>query len=174
MDLPQISRLLRKLNPRQEKVVRLFFGLGCQRPRSAREVAQEFGVSVQVIAGLLGAAQRRLTSSQLRQAARGEADLRRSSGLVLEARSTVDQSHLSTFRLQGISDRRAANSDRLGCFREPAHQQSENAALGGDAVLRAAAADRTWRVQFGTTKPTCCRRISLLTPGCWEGAGSNR
>jgi DNA-directed RNA polymerase sigma subunit (sigma70/sigma32) len=94
MDLPRISGLLRKLSPRQEKVIRLFFGLGCQRPHSAREVAQEWGVSVQRIAGLLGAAQRRLaqaglTSSQLRQAARGEADLRRLSWPVQEARSTV-------------------------------------------------------------------------------------
>ena len=60
MDLQRISGLLRKLSPRQEKVIRRLFGLGCQRPHSAREVAQEFGVSAQVIAGLLGAAQRRL------------------------------------------------------------------------------------------------------------------
>ena len=80
MDLQRISGLLRKLSPRQEKAIRLFFGLGCQRPHSAREVAQECGVSAQVIAGLLGAAQRRLaqdglSSSQLREAARWEADL---------------------------------------------------------------------------------------------------
>jgi Sigma-70, region 4 len=94
MDLERISDLLRKLSPRQEKVIRLFFGLGCQRPHSAQEVAQEFGVSVQAIAGLLGAAQRRLaqaglTSSQLRQAARGEADLRPSSSPRMEAGSKV-------------------------------------------------------------------------------------
>jgi DNA-directed RNA polymerase sigma subunit (sigma70/sigma32) len=94
MDLQRISGLLRKLSPRQEKAIRLFFGLGCQRPHSAREVAQEWGVSVPVIAGLLGAAQRRLaqaglTSSQLRQAARGEADLGRAPELFQEASSTV-------------------------------------------------------------------------------------
>jgi DNA-directed RNA polymerase sigma subunit (sigma70/sigma32) len=81
MDLQYISGLLRQLSPRQEKVIRLFFGLGCQRPHSAREVAQEWQVSVQSIAALLGAAQRRLaqaglTCSQLRQAARAEAGLR--------------------------------------------------------------------------------------------------
>jgi DNA-directed RNA polymerase sigma subunit (sigma70/sigma32) len=84
MDLQRISGLLRKLSPRQEKVIRLYFGLGCRQSHSAREVAHEFGVSAQVIAGLLGAAQRRLaqdglTSSQLREAARCEADLRHSS-----------------------------------------------------------------------------------------------
>jgi hypothetical protein len=36
MELPRISGLLRKLSPRQEKVVRLFFRLGCQRPHSAQ------------------------------------------------------------------------------------------------------------------------------------------
>jgi DNA-directed RNA polymerase sigma subunit (sigma70/sigma32) len=77
MDLQRISGLLRKLSPRQEKVIRLYFGLGCQQSHSAREVAHEFGVSAQVIAGVLGAAQRRLaqdglTFSQLREAADGK------------------------------------------------------------------------------------------------------
>jgi RNA polymerase primary sigma factor len=75
MDLPRISELLRKLSPRQEKVLRLYFGLGCRRCHSALEVAQEFGVTVPVIAGLLGVAQRRLkqdglTARHLRAAAR--------------------------------------------------------------------------------------------------------
>ena len=75
LDLDRISGLLRGLRPQQEKVIRLYFGLGCQRPHSAQELAEEFGVSAQVIAGILGAAQRRLaqdglTSSQLREAAR--------------------------------------------------------------------------------------------------------
>ena len=79
MDLPGISLRLRKLSPQQEKVIRLYFGLGCERPHSAREMAQEFGVSAQVIAGILGAAQRRLaqeglTSSHLREVARCEED----------------------------------------------------------------------------------------------------
>ncbi len=75
MHLDRITGLLRGLRPQQEKVIRLYFGLGCQRSHSAQEMAEEFGVSVQVIGGILGAAQRRLaqdglTSSQLREAAR--------------------------------------------------------------------------------------------------------
>jgi DNA-directed RNA polymerase sigma subunit (sigma70/sigma32) len=75
MDLEGICRLLRELSPRQEKVLRLYLGLGCERPHSAQEMAEEFGVSVQVIAGTIGAAQRRLaqeglTASDLREAAR--------------------------------------------------------------------------------------------------------
>ena len=80
----------------------LFFGLGCQRSHSAQEVAQAFGVSVQAVTGLLGAAQRRLaqaglTSSQLRQAAREEADLRPPSGPVQEARCT-ERRHTGSHR----------------------------------------------------------------------------
>jgi len=75
-----MAALLRKLTPRQEKVIRLYFGLGCQRPHSAEEVAQEFGVSVPVIAGIIGAAQRRLTQEgltprHLREAAGQESEL---------------------------------------------------------------------------------------------------
>jgi DNA-directed RNA polymerase sigma subunit (sigma70/sigma32) len=75
MDMDRVSRLLRGLRPRQEKVLRLYFGLGCERPHSAQEMAEEFGVSAQVIAGLIGAAQRRLAQeglagSDLREAAR--------------------------------------------------------------------------------------------------------
>ena len=75
MDMDGISRRLRGLRPRQEKVLRLYFGLGCERPHSAQEMAEEFGVSAQVIAGIIGAAQRRLaqeglTASDLREAAR--------------------------------------------------------------------------------------------------------
>jgi hypothetical protein len=75
MDLEGICRLLRELRPRQEKVLRLYLGLGCERPHSAQEMAEEFGVSVQVIAGTIGAAQRRLaqeglTACDLREAAR--------------------------------------------------------------------------------------------------------
>jgi DNA-directed RNA polymerase sigma subunit (sigma70/sigma32) len=93
MDLQRISELLRKLSPEQEKVIRLYFGLGCQQSHSAREVAHEFGVSAQVIAGVLGAAQRRLaqdglTPSHLREAARCEADLRHSSLPFNERRRT--------------------------------------------------------------------------------------
>ena len=83
MDLQGVSERLRKLSPQQEKVIRLYFGLGCERPHSAREMAQEFGVSAQVIAGILGAALRRLgreglASGDLREAARCESELRHS------------------------------------------------------------------------------------------------
>ena len=72
MDLAQIAGPLRKLTPRQEKVIRLYYGLGCQRPHAAAEVAQAFGVPVQAIAGILGVAQRRLAAEGLscRQSAR--------------------------------------------------------------------------------------------------------
>jgi hypothetical protein len=75
VDMDRISRVLRGLRPMQEKVLRLYFGLGCERPHSAQEMAEEFGLSVQVIAGTIGAAQRRLaqeglTASDLREAAR--------------------------------------------------------------------------------------------------------
>src|SRR5437667_5074410 len=78
---------LRKLTPRQEKVIRLYFGLGYQRPHSAQEVAQEFGVSVPVIAGIIGAGQRRLTQEgltprHLREAARQESEMRQRSAVV--------------------------------------------------------------------------------------------
>jgi len=68
------------LQPRQEKVIRLYFGLGCQRPHSALEIAEAFEVSSQVIAGILGAAESRLarlglTPIQMRAAARREAEL---------------------------------------------------------------------------------------------------
>src|ERR1022692_3738290 len=80
MDLTRISEILRMLQPRQEKMIRLYFGLGCQRPHSALEIAQAFEVSSQVIAGILGAAESRLarlglTPIQMRTAARREAEL---------------------------------------------------------------------------------------------------
>jgi hypothetical protein len=62
------------------KVIRLYFGLGCQRSHSALEITEAFEVSSQVIAGILGAAERRLvrlglTPIQMRAAARREAAL---------------------------------------------------------------------------------------------------
>jgi DNA-directed RNA polymerase sigma subunit (sigma70/sigma32) len=85
MDLKRISEILRRLPPRQEKVIRLYFGLGCQRSHSALEIAQAFAVSSQVIAGILGAAQRRLagiglTAIEIREAARWEAELQHQPG----------------------------------------------------------------------------------------------
>ena len=80
MNLDDTAALLRKLPAQQEKVVRLYFGLGCRRPHSAEEMAQEFGVSERAIAALLGAAQRRLardglTTNELVAAARQQAEL---------------------------------------------------------------------------------------------------
>jgi hypothetical protein len=80
VDMDRIGGLLRGLRSMQEKVLRLYFGLGCKRPHSAQEMAEEFGVSGQAIAGTIGGAQRRLaqeglTANDLREAARrtGEA-----------------------------------------------------------------------------------------------------
>ena len=75
MDMDRISRPVRGLRPLQEKVLRLYFGLGCERPHAVQEMAEEFGVSAQMIAGIIGAAQRKLTqdgltASDLREAAR--------------------------------------------------------------------------------------------------------
>jgi DNA-directed RNA polymerase sigma subunit (sigma70/sigma32) len=76
VDLNRISALLREhLSPRQEKVVRLYFGLSCPKSFSATEIAREFRVSRQMISGIVGAAQRKLTPvgltpSVLREAAR--------------------------------------------------------------------------------------------------------
>jgi DNA-directed RNA polymerase sigma subunit (sigma70/sigma32) len=64
-DMEGISRRLRGLAPMQEKVLRLYFGLGCERTHTTREMAEEWGVSAQVIAGTLGAAQRRLAAEGL-------------------------------------------------------------------------------------------------------------
>ena len=105
VDMEGISRLLRGLPPMQEKVLRLYFGLGCKRTHTAGEMAEELGVSAQVIGGILVAGQRRLateglTAHDLREAARcaGEASaagspmepsLRLSSGTHRHHRSRV-------------------------------------------------------------------------------------
>ena len=79
VDLDRISALLREhLSPRQEKVVRLYFGLGCSTSFSATEIAREFRVSRQMISGIIGGAQTKLASvgltpSVLREAARLQA-----------------------------------------------------------------------------------------------------
>ena len=91
MDLDRIFLLLRELRPRQEKVLRLYLGLGCERPHSAQEMAEELGVSVQVIAGIIGAAQRRLaqeglTASDLCEAARHATDS--ASSITFQSRSS--------------------------------------------------------------------------------------
>jgi hypothetical protein len=76
VDIEGINRLLRGLPPMREKVLRFYFGLGCKRTHTAGEVAEEFGVSAQVIGGILGAGQRRLATEglavqDLREAAGG-------------------------------------------------------------------------------------------------------
>jgi DNA-directed RNA polymerase sigma subunit (sigma70/sigma32) len=80
MDRNHVSGLLKTLSPLQEKVIRLYFGLGCQRSHSASEIAREFHVSSQVISGIIGGAVRRLaheglTPSKLREAASFEAEI---------------------------------------------------------------------------------------------------
>ena len=84
MEADHIAGLLRKLSPWQEKIVRLYFGLGCERPHAAGEIGSEFGVSAQAIAGTIRAALRRLapeglTSRHLREAARDQAENRQAS-----------------------------------------------------------------------------------------------
>ena len=41
LDQNLVAGLLKTLNPTQEKVVRLYFGLGCQRSHSASEIARQ-------------------------------------------------------------------------------------------------------------------------------------
>ena len=72
----QLSELLRGLEPLQEKVVRLRYGLGCQRRHSPREIARAFQVPPEVIRGILREAHQRLANAgwapgQLRAAAGG-------------------------------------------------------------------------------------------------------
>ena len=74
----RMADFLKRLSPIQEKVVRLYYGLGCQRSHSASEIGQEFHVSAQVIGGILSGAERKLrrlgcTPSELCRA--GNADL---------------------------------------------------------------------------------------------------
>ena len=58
LDQNRLADLLKTLHARQEKIVRLYFGLGCQRSRSASEIACEFRVSLQAINLLTGGAAR--------------------------------------------------------------------------------------------------------------------
>jgi hypothetical protein len=106
---PQQENGLRKLGPQQEKVIRLYFGLGCERPHSAREKAQEFGVSAQVIAGILGAAQRRLaqeglTSSHLREVEKATAT---SHHVASRTREKACRAGSGTVRIDGVAIHRA-------------------------------------------------------------------
>jgi hypothetical protein len=47
--LREAAGLLKTLSPKEEKVLRMFFGWGCEREHTALEVAQEFDVSRDVI-----------------------------------------------------------------------------------------------------------------------------
>ena len=91
MNLAQIAGPLRKLTPRQEKVVRLYYGLGCQRPHSAAEVAQAFGLRVQAIAGILGGAQRSLAAEGLSSRQLREVNRQASERRQLGARSSLQE-----------------------------------------------------------------------------------
>ena len=73
-DTEQLSALLRGLEPLPEKVVRLRYGLGCQRAHGVADIAHALGLSPNVIAGLLEVAEARLaavgwTPRELRAAA---------------------------------------------------------------------------------------------------------
>ena len=76
----RVSALLRELDPLQEKVVRLRYGLGCQRQHSATEIARALEISAEGIAVILREALDRLaqvglTPRQLRAAASGSQEL---------------------------------------------------------------------------------------------------
>ena len=76
MDPDLISALLREhLSPWQEKVVRLYFGLGCSESHPAAEIAQAFGVSPQMISGTVHQAQTKLTPIGLTRACCGRRDV---------------------------------------------------------------------------------------------------
>ena len=45
VDLDGLARRLRQLRPEAEKVIRMYFGLGCPRCHSAQEMAAGFGVT---------------------------------------------------------------------------------------------------------------------------------
>jgi DNA-directed RNA polymerase sigma subunit (sigma70/sigma32) len=55
-----IGTALRKLRPIEEKIVRLSYGLGCQRAHSAEEIAKEFGVGRGLVDAILEEAEGRL------------------------------------------------------------------------------------------------------------------
>jgi hypothetical protein len=68
-----IGTALRKLRPIEEKIVRLSYGIGCQRAHSAAEIAEEFGVGWELVDAILEEAEKRLAQagvwrSQLQQA----------------------------------------------------------------------------------------------------------
>jgi len=56
----KLGAALRTLRPIEEKVVRLSYGIGCQRAHSAAEIAAEFGVGVDLVEAILEEAEQRL------------------------------------------------------------------------------------------------------------------
>jgi RNA polymerase primary sigma factor len=87
MDASQIAECLRGLPPLQEKVVRLRYGLGCERAHSVKAIARAFAMTPEVIGGILMEAQRRLANSGLRpDHLRAAADDSRASGTLLARR----------------------------------------------------------------------------------------
>lgn len=68
-----LGTALRTLPPIEEKVVRLIYGIGCQRRHSVAEIAVEFGVATDLVAAILQEGERRLAErgvprEQLQQA----------------------------------------------------------------------------------------------------------
>jgi len=82
-DLERLSETLRRLTPQQEKVVRLYYGLGCQRSHSEAEMAEEFGVSSALITDILGAAEKELAKAGIT-----ERELKAAASAVIAARRT--------------------------------------------------------------------------------------
>ena len=56
----RLGQQLRTLRPIEEKVVRLAYGIGCERAHGAEEIAMEFGVAPALIVEILEEAERRL------------------------------------------------------------------------------------------------------------------
>jgi DNA-directed RNA polymerase sigma subunit (sigma70/sigma32) len=82
-DQEHLSKILRRLTPQQEKVVRLYFGLGCKRSHSVAEIAEEFGGSSALISDILGAATKELAKAGITME-----ELQAASGDVTGARRT--------------------------------------------------------------------------------------
>ena|SRR5579871_1772374 len=55
-----LGTTLRTLPPIEEKVVRLSYGIGCERAHSVAEIAVEFGVGADLVAAILEQAEQRL------------------------------------------------------------------------------------------------------------------
>ena len=60
MDVSRLTEDLRSLEPMQEKVVRLHYGLGCERAHAPTEIARAMAVTPRAIREVLQGAQQRL------------------------------------------------------------------------------------------------------------------